>query len=451
MLKQAIAINGFIVVACNFAAAQVPNTCTSQQSCLESATAKYGDSLETGVYTKYGKQNVLIDSKYLGYWVLTGNPSLFWSGVPTKVNQSFPPPQDNISSSLFTPSPAAWAIPAGSGGLITPTPNFPALDITKGFTVMINAYIDPNDTSGGFEPYYVLFYQPPSGNANPTYISLGRDGLHWGVSGTTAVAPASYKQNYTEFPWDAIGTGGVFQDVFYTFSPDGKLEIDIFNGQDWESSLIDFGANLNGAPAAGTPTSNPTSYPFAPINNSTVGFVTYANPSVSGFNYISVFPTPLSSKETAAWAYQADGGTWHNFPCNTGYELNFDPPKGQPPVESVDNACGYTSNWLRTTPNVVESSVSPASATFGSSGETVPITLTNTGTAPLQISSVSLGGSDPGDFAENNDCPSSLGVNASCNISVTAQFIKSGDSAALMITTNGTNSPETVALNEEEK
>lgn len=64
-------------------------------------------------------------------------------------------------------------------------------------------------------------------------------------------------------------------------------------------------------------------------------------------------------------------------------------------------------------------------------------TLTNTGTAPLNISSITVTGS-----SLTNNCPTSLGAGQSCNISV--HFTSDG---AITITDDGGASPQTVPLN----
>ncbi len=92
--------------------------------------------------------------------------------------------------------------------------------------------------------------------------------------------------------------------------------------------------------------------------------------------------------------------------------------------------------------------LSDSSLSFGyqapnttSSAKTV--TMTNTGTAALAIASITASG----DFAETNNCGSSLAMNASCTINVTftptAASIQTG---TITITDNTGNSPQTIAL-----
>jgi hypothetical protein len=97
-------------------------------------------------------------------------------------------------------------------------------------------------------------------------------------------------------------------------------------------------------------------------------------------------------------------------------------------------------------------SLSPTSLGFGnqnvgatSAAQTV--TLTNTGTAALTINSIAVSGTNAGDFAQTNNCPASLNVNAACTISVTFTPSATGTrTASVTVTDNAANSPQSIAL-----
>jgi hypothetical protein len=75
------------------------------------------------------------------------------------------------------------------------------------------------------------------------------------------------------------------------------------------------------------------------------------------------------------------------------------------------------------------------------------VTITNTGTANLTVSGVSLTGTDNGQFAENNSCAAAIAPNASCTVSVTFTPTSTGGKiATLSIAHDATGSPHTVAL-----
>src|SRR5208282_4563012 len=74
-------------------------------------------------------------------------------------------------------------------------------------------------------------------------------------------------------------------------------------------------------------------------------------------------------------------------------------------------------------------------------------TLTNTGTAALDITSITLGGGDPGDFAETNNCPAVLNPGAGCEINVTFTPSANGDRiASVTIADNAANTPQSLSV-----
>ena len=96
--------------------------------------------------------------------------------------------------------------------------------------------------------------------------------------------------------------------------------------------------------------------------------------------------------------------------------------------------------------------LSPTSLSFGivaigvtSSGKTV--TLKNTGSASLTITSIGITGTNGGDFAQTHTCGSSLAAGASCTISVTFKPTATDmRNAALSLTDNDSGSPQQVSL-----
>jgi len=97
------------------------------------------------------------------------------------------------------------------------------------------------------------------------------------------------------------------------------------------------------------------------------------------------------------------------------------------------------------TPSV---SLAPTNLSFGNEliGSTTTsqaVVLTNNGSAALSISGLA----SSGDFAQSNNCPASLAVNASCTINLTFTPTASGSrTGALSISDNASGSPQQVAL-----
>jgi len=83
----------------------------------------------------------------------------------------------------------------------------------------------------------------------------------------------------------------------------------------------------------------------------------------------------------------------------------------------------------------------------GTSNAAKAVTLTNTGATALTITSIAIAGTNPLDFVQTNNCPSSLAANAGCTVYVTFKPTASGlRSASVVITDNAQNSPQNISL-----
>jgi sugar lactone lactonase YvrE/uncharacterized protein (DUF2345 family) len=99
-------------------------------------------------------------------------------------------------------------------------------------------------------------------------------------------------------------------------------------------------------------------------------------------------------------------------------------------------------------------SLSPASLSFGtvSSGKSSTaqtVTLSNTGSTPLIVSSIGFTGTNPSSFTQTNTCPSSstsLAAGKSCTISVTFNSSGKAVTANLAVTDNTQTGTQTVSL-----
>ncbi|SNT41418.1 Abnormal spindle-like microcephaly-assoc'd, ASPM-SPD-2-Hydin [Granulicella rosea] len=99
------------------------------------------------------------------------------------------------------------------------------------------------------------------------------------------------------------------------------------------------------------------------------------------------------------------------------------------------------------TPSV---SLSASSLAFtqavGATSAAQVVTVTNTGTAPLVVSGVTLSGANASSFAETNTC-SNVAAGSTCTVSVTFSPASAGALAAtLSLADNAANSPQSVAL-----
>jgi uncharacterized repeat protein (TIGR01451 family) len=97
--------------------------------------------------------------------------------------------------------------------------------------------------------------------------------------------------------------------------------------------------------------------------------------------------------------------------------------------------------------------LAPASIDFGgrrvwTTSATAPVTMTNSGSAPLALASIAIEGPDSSDFAIAADgCPRALAPSASCNVHVTFTPTAAGPrSATLAFVDDADGSPHQVAL-----
>ena len=86
-------------------------------------------------------------------------------------------------------------------------------------------------------------------------------------------------------------------------------------------------------------------------------------------------------------------------------------------------------------------------ATVGTVTAAPGISLTNTGTGALTISSVVMGGVNLDQFTQTNNCGTSLAVGASCTLTISFAPTQAGSfTAVVTITDNAANSPQTISL-----
>jgi FG-GAP-like repeat/Abnormal spindle-like microcephaly-assoc'd, ASPM-SPD-2-Hydin len=105
---------------------------------------------------------------------------------------------------------------------------------------------------------------------------------------------------------------------------------------------------------------------------------------------------------------------------------------------------------LSGTGTVVElsaSSINFGDQKVGTKSAAVPVQLTNVGKTSLSISQIRITGADAGDFAETNNCGTSVPAGGSCTIKITFKPTAKGQrSANLSISDDGGGSPQIVAL-----
>jgi hypothetical protein len=97
-------------------------------------------------------------------------------------------------------------------------------------------------------------------------------------------------------------------------------------------------------------------------------------------------------------------------------------------------------------------SLSATSEAFGSqvintTSAAKTLTLTSNGTTSLGLASITIAGTNSGDFHETNNCPATLAVAAKCTITLTyTPSVLGAETASLSVADNASSSPQTVAL-----
>lgn len=114
--------------------------------------------------------------------------------------------------------------------------------------------------------------------------------------------------------------------------------------------------------------------------------------------------------------------------------------------------CGGSGSVSTGPPGAPVVVISPSTLTFSSEnqGATSPVqsvTLTNTGNAVLSLTSMSVGGANPGDFLQTNSCGPSVLAGGKCSVGVTFTPEATGSrSATLSVADNAGGSPQVVNL-----
>jgi 6-phosphogluconolactonase (cycloisomerase 2 family) len=96
---------------------------------------------------------------------------------------------------------------------------------------------------------------------------------------------------------------------------------------------------------------------------------------------------------------------------------------------------------------LVPGSLDFGTQTQGTTSQAKTVTLTNSGTATLQISSVTLSGANVNDFSMTNMCAGNMPVNGTCTISATFSPLAQGfRSATIVIADNAQNPTQSIAI-----
>ena len=143
----------------------------------------------------------------------------------------------------------------------------------------------------------------------------------------------------------------------------------------------------------------------------------------------------------------------NGYPATAGYDLatGWGSPNGSALITALAGSGGGGGPVVSLSPT----SLKWGKIAVGTTAGTKAVTLTNTGTATLDISGIAITGADAGDFGlktvkatkTQTPCGSTVAAGANCTIKVTFKPTQTGArTAAVTITDNASNSPQSIAL-----
>jgi sugar lactone lactonase YvrE len=215
-----------------------------------------------------------------------------------------------------------------------------------------------------------------------------------------------------------------------------------------------FGTATPGAPAV---TLSPTSLTFPSTG---VGFTSTLPVTVtnSGFGNLNVTAISNSGANPAYFTHTSNcGGTPIAPGAHCTLQISFTPTAAgtfSAQLNITDNAAGSPHSFTvsGTAVNAPAVSLSTSSLSFPSTAvgatSTLPVTVTNTGQAALNITGIAQGGTNPSDFGHTSNCGGhSIAPGGNCTVQVTFTPASAASfSATLVLTDNAPGSPRTITL-----
>ena len=212
----------------------------------------------------------------------------------------------------------------------------------------------------------------------------------------------------------------------------GNATIDTFvNGTNQAHQIITLPLSGTGTgPAAATPVITPGTGTYSSSQQVAITDAT-ANATIY-YTTDGSAPSSASTKYTSAINVSSNE-TINAIATATGYS------------QSATATATYTFAYPAIT--FTPASVSFTNQTVNTTSGTQTVTLSNTGSAALTISSIAVTGANASDFAETNNCPASLAAGSTCEILVTfTPASVASFSAAVSVSDNATGSPQSVVL-----
>ncbi len=214
--------------------------------------------------------------------------------------------------------------------------------------------------------------------------------------------------------------------------------------------------SLSGTGAGPVDGLSPASLAFGSQPVGTASAAQTVNLSNTGNAALNIASLALSGTNASDFAQSSNCGSSVAAGAHCAISVTFTPAASGSRTASLsitDNASGSPQTVsLSGTGTVAVVSLSPSSLAFANQSVGTPsaaqtLTLSNTGNAPLSITSFAVTGTNASDFSQANTCGSSVAAGSNCAISVTFTPAAIGSrTASLSITDNASGSPQTVSL-----
>jgi Glycoside hydrolase family 44 len=412
----------------------VPTAPTSLAATVGSGTVTLTWNPGGGATSYTVKRAAVSGGPYLSLGAVTDTKATYTdTGLTNGVNYYYVVSGSNAAGSSPNSAELAVApiVPPTFSSSASASPN--ALTQGASATVQATVTCTSNSLTNGIVQILVF---DPNGNTVATQNSIGQNfapqqsqkyglTLTAALAGTYTVEVGVFSSTWQLWNWNASAAG---------FTANSSL---VFKSSAMSPSTV---------AASGT----------APISVT----ITETGPAAlaNGNVELQVFNSAGSAVATQVWTAQ-------NFAAGQSmtYSYNWTPVGTLAPgsysvdVGVFDSGWSHNYYWNTDATIVVTGTassilLSPTALTFAShtldmTSRAQSVILANSGTEPVNITSIAVTGANPGDFAQTNNCGSTLAAGARCGFSVTFKPTVAGyRSAAISITDSAAGSPQSVIL-----
>jgi len=207
---------------------------------------------------------------------------------------------------------------------------------------------------------------------------------------------------------------------------------------------------------------SPATLAFGSQNTGTTSTTMTETMTNTGYGYSVTIGTPSSSNVafsvtqgtcTASLAVGASCQLFLTFSPSSGEGYNgtisvpYSATGGGPGVPATFAVTGTGTGPAPTATLAPAGPLAFGNQTANTTSTAQSLTLSNSGSAALSISSIAFAGANPADFSEINNCPASLAQGANCTIQVSFTPASAASfGASIAVTDNAPGSPQSVAL-----